>query len=132
MTILTISAACLIDPQGRLLLVRKRNTRFFMLPGGKQEPDEDALTALRRELNEELELDLEPAALTPLGQFRAPAANEANTWVEAQVFIATLNQPVAACAELEALAWWHVQQPFDAPTAPLVEAHVLPALLTRR
>ena len=54
-TTLHIAAACLFDEQGRLLLVRKRNTRFFMLPGGKREADEDALSALERELFEELE-----------------------------------------------------------------------------
>ena len=52
---LQIAAACLFDERGRLLLVRKRNTRFFMLPGGKREADEDALSALERELFEELE-----------------------------------------------------------------------------
>lgn len=54
-TTLHIAAACLFEEQGRLLLVRKRNTRFFMLPGGKREADEDALSALERELLEELE-----------------------------------------------------------------------------
>ena len=49
-TTLHIAAACLFDERGRLLLVRKRDTRFFMLPGGKREPGEDALSALEREL----------------------------------------------------------------------------------
>lgn len=44
-TILNI-AACLFDASGRLLLVRKRATRALMLPGGKAEAGEDALTAL--------------------------------------------------------------------------------------
>ena len=52
MNTLTISAACLIDEAGRLLLVRKRNTQAFMLPGGKAEPGEDAISALSRELAE--------------------------------------------------------------------------------
>lgn len=38
MTVFRIAAACLLDAQGRLLLVRKRGTRAFMLPGGKHEP----------------------------------------------------------------------------------------------
>lgn len=79
MTTLTISAACLFDDAGRLLLVRKRNTLGFMLPGGKAEPGEDAITALIRELKEELNLSLPVQALQPLGQFRAAAANEPDT-----------------------------------------------------
>ena len=56
MTTLIISAACLLDDAGRLLLVRKRNTQAFMLPGGKAGPGEDAIAALTRELKEGLNL----------------------------------------------------------------------------
>lgn len=128
MTTLDISAACLIDTDNRLLLVRKRNTRAFMLPGGKREPGESAHEALRRELQEELELSLPSDALSPLGSFRAAAANEPDTWVEAQVFVARLEQPVAPAAELEELAWLAPGQPLPDTLAPLLREQVLPAL----
>lgn len=128
MTILDIAAACLIDPDNRLLLVRKRNTQAFMLPGGKREPGESAHEALRRELLEELELSLPTEALSPLGSFRAAAANEPDTWVEAQVFVARLEQPVAPAAELEELAWLAPGQPLPDSLAPLLREQVLPAL----
>ena len=66
---LHIAAACLIDDDGRLLLVRKRGTRVFMLPGGKREALESPLQTLARELDEELNLQLPDAAFTPLGHF---------------------------------------------------------------
>lgn len=128
MTTLDIAAACLIDADHRLLLVRKRNTRAFMLPGGKREPGESAHEALRRELLEELELNLPAEALSPLGVFHAAAANEPDTWVEAQVFVARLEQPVAPAAELEELAWLAPGQPLPANLAPLLREQVLPAL----
>ncbi|WP_236211119.1 NUDIX hydrolase [Metapseudomonas otitidis] len=128
MTTLDIAAACLIDADNRLLLVRKRNTRAFMLPGGKREPGESAHEALRRELLEELELSLPAEALSPLGSFRAAAANEPDTWVEAQVFVARLEQPVAPAAELEELAWLAPGQPLPDSLAPLLREQVLPAL----
>lgn len=128
MTTLDIAAACLIDADNRLLLVRKRNTRAFMLPGGKREPGESAHEALRRELQEELELSLPAEALSPLGSFRAAAANEPGTWVEAQVFVARLEQPVAPAAELEELAWLAPGQPLPDTLAPLLREQVLPAL----
>ncbi|MFE1814330.1 NUDIX hydrolase [Metapseudomonas otitidis] len=128
MTTLDIAAACLIDADNRLLLVRKRNTRAFMLPGGKREPGESAHEALRRELQEELELSLPADALSPLGSFRAAAANEPDTWVEAQVFVARLEQPVAPAAELEELAWLAPGQPLPDSLAPLLREQVLPAL----
>lgn len=128
MTTLDIAAACLIDADNRLLLVRKRNTRAFMLPGGKREPSESAHEALRRELQEELELSLPADALSPLGSFRAAAANEPDTWVEAQVFVARLEQPVAPAAELEELAWLAPGHPLPDTLAPLLREQVLPAL----
>jgi 8-oxo-dGTP diphosphatase len=128
MTTLTISAACLFDEAGRLLLVRKRNTQGFMLPGGKAEPGEDALTALTRELQEELNLSLPAHALQPLGQFRAAAANEPDTWIDASVFQARLPHPVSAAAELEELRWLAPDDVLPATLAPLLREHVLPLL----
>ncbi|SFJ17724.1 ADP-ribose pyrophosphatase YjhB, NUDIX family [Pseudomonas guineae] len=128
MTTLIIAAACLFDETDRLLLVRKRNTQAFMLPGGKAEPGEDAITALTRELQEELNLSLAAHALQPLGQFRAAAANEADTWIDASVFQARLAHDVSAAAELEELRWL---APGDVPPdtlAPLLREHVLPLL----
>ncbi len=128
MTTLTIAAACLIDDAGRLLLVRKRNTQAFMLPGGKAEPGEDAITALTRELEEELNLSLPANALQPLGQFRAAAANEADTWIDASVFQARLPHSVSAAAELEELRWLAPGEVPPATLAPLLREHVLPLL----
>nr|WP_238589608.1 NUDIX domain-containing protein [Pseudomonas toyotomiensis] len=128
-TTLHIAAACLFDERGRLLLVRKRNTRFFMLPGGKREAGEDALSALERELLEELELQLGADALQPLGQFQAPAANEADTWVQADIYRAALHHAVQPAAELEELRWLDTTLPLPDDLAPLLREQVLPALL---
>ncbi len=118
---LSIAAACLRDAEGRLLLVRKRGTRFFMLPGGKREPGEEPLAALERELWEELRLRLAPATPNILGRFRAAAANEADTWIDAWLYEASLTEAVAPQAELEHLHWWDPRTAPDVPLAPLLE-----------
>lgn len=124
-----IAAACLLDDAGRLLLVRKRGTQAFMLPGGKHEPGETSVQALLRELGEELDLHLATAALTPLGQFQANAANEPEMRVDAEVFIAALPHAVQPAAELEELAWLDPAGDYPHNLAPLLREQVLPALL---
>lgn len=128
---LNIAIACLFDEHGRLLVVRKRGTRFFMLPGGKAEPGETALQTLRRELAEELALSLEDRDLESLGQFRAPAANEPNHQVQAQVFVGRLPHPVSVQAEIEEMGWLDLEPCHRDDVAPLLRTQVLPALLER-
>ena len=62
-------AAALADADGRVLLQRRAPGRamagLWEFPGGKVEPDERPEAALVRELEEELGIEVEPAALTP-------------------------------------------------------------------
>ncbi len=54
-------AAAALTKDGLLLLTRRKSGKFagkWELPGGKLEPDETAETACRREIAEELELEL--------------------------------------------------------------------------
>ncbi|MCQ4315409.1 NUDIX domain-containing protein [Stutzerimonas zhaodongensis] len=129
--ILRVATACLLDEVGRLLIVRKRGTRFYMLPGGKIEQGEGSLDALRRELHEELGLDIGASALQPLGHFRSRAANEPDHWVEADVFIGNLKGPAKAQAEIETVAWLKLHAQLEGDLAPLLREQVIPALLQR-
>lgn len=107
--VVRVVAALITDPQGRLLLVRKRGTEKFMHAGGKPEADETVRGALVRELQEELGLTVAEAALAPLGPFVTDAANEPGHRLEAEVFRLPLPTHVAAAlephAEIEELRW---------------------------
>ena len=81
-----IVAALIRDEQGRVLLVRKRGTAAFMQPGGKRDPGEDDVTALARELDEELGCQVLPETFAALGTFECVAANEPDRQVNAAVY----------------------------------------------
>jgi 8-oxo-dGTP pyrophosphatase MutT (NUDIX family) len=107
--VIRVVAALVTDPDGRLLLVRKRGTDRFMQAGGKPEAGETARGALVRELSEELGLDVAEGALEPLGPFVTDAANEPGHRLEAEVFRLPLPSGVADAlephAEIEELRW---------------------------
>jgi mutator protein MutT len=124
--VLRIAAAMLVRADGRTLLVRKRHTKAFMQPGGKIDGGETARQALVRELREELGISVNIQSLVPLGQFSAPAANEAGVTIDAALFMVECDQTVQPAAEIEEAVWIELDAPRDFPIAPLTKTYVLP------
>lgn len=100
-----ISAALIDDDAGHILLVRKAGTEFFMQGGGKPEAGEDPFAALRRELQEELNLKIDRRETPFLGRFIASAANEPGVDVVADLFhVRRKFQPLPS-AEIVETVW---------------------------
>lgn len=121
-----IAAALIDDDRGRLLLVRKAGTRWFMQAGGKIEGEESARSTLRRELREEIGLDLDVESVRYLGRFSAPAANEPQSTVQAELFHVRTSHVPAARSEIAEALWVEHAQAELMPLAPLTRDHVLP------
>ena len=124
--VIRIVAAIAIDDEGRMLMVRKRGTAAFMLPGGKPDFGETALDALEREIGEELGCGLEPAGCRSLGIFRAAAANEPGFTVEAELFAVTLRGDPRTSGEIDAMLWVDPDGDLPSPLAHLARDHALP------
>ncbi|WP_209305630.1 NUDIX domain-containing protein [Microbacterium sp. dk485] len=122
-----VSAAVIVDAEGRLLLVRKAGTTAFMQPGGKPEPGESPSETLSRELAEEVGVSVAPADLSSLGTFTAAAANEPGFVVVAEVFAADIgSQHPAVGAEIAELRWVGADDADGIDIAPLAREHFLP------
>lgn len=123
-----VSAAVILDDDGRLLLVRKAGTTAFMQPGGKPDPGENGAETLSRELEEELGLRIAPDELRALGTFTAAAANEPGFLVVAEVFAADLgDQHPSIGAEIVELRWVSRGDADTLEIAPLAREYFLPA-----
>ncbi len=121
---ISVSAVVLTNDDGEVALVRKQHTTAFIFPGGKPEPGETGRQAAIREVSEELGVDLTTDELEHLGGFTTPAANEAQTQLRSQVYMAALptGQQAHAQAEIAQLIWVrpdHVEPPAGTRLAPL-------------
>ncbi len=124
-----VSAVVIRDAQDRVLVVRKRGTSKYMLPGGKIEAGESPAQAAVRELHEEVGAELEPDSLLFLGEWTAPAANEPDHTVHGHIFEHPWIDGLAVRAEIEDLLWLHPDEMSDRDDlAPLLVTRVLPAL----
>ena len=121
-----VVVAVIRDHAGRVLLVRKRGTKAFMQPGGKLDAGEDDITALSREISEELGCALDPESVLPLGAFDAVAANEPGFRVKANLYRVDVTGEILPSREIDEAIWVDPAWPPDIHLAPLTRDHVLP------
>lgn len=123
--VIRIVAAVVLDDRNHVLVVRKRGTTAFMQPGGKIEPGETPVQALRREIREELGAGVVEESIRPLGHHDAAAANEPGHRVAADLFLVTLDERPQPGAEIVEMAWVDPHAPGDIELAPLTVGAVL-------
>jgi 8-oxo-dGTP diphosphatase len=114
--------------ENRLLLVRKRGGKSYILPGGKLEAGENDLEALVREIDEELGCALDRETLVFLGAFSDVAADLTNTLVVVRLYGAQLVGAPKPKSEIECLTWFAPDLSEPVTLAPSIQNQILPFL----
>lgn len=90
----------------RVLLARSHGKSALYLPGGKRDRGESDIDALRREIAEELDAQIQDAFVKPFGEYVAPADGKAaDVSVKLTCYTAALTGSPRASAEIAELVW---------------------------
>lgn len=127
--IVYVSAAALVDAQGRILLARRPEGRpmagLWEFPGGKIEPGETPEAALIRELKEELDIGISFLDLAPL-TFASHDYSSFHLFMP--VFLCRAWKGAPRSKEMQELTWVYPQDlnqytmpPADIPLIPLIQ-----------
>lgn len=123
MNVITVAAAVILNDQNQLLLVRKKNTQYFMQVGGKLECNEAPEKTMLREIAEEISTSAQIQQF--IGRFETLAANEAGHQLVSYVYQVNLDQTPKMDAEIAEMKWINLD---DNQTllAPLTKEVVIP------
>ena len=113
----------ILNDQNQLLLVRKKNTQYFMQVGGKLECNEAPEKTMLREIAEEISTSAQIQQF--IGRFETLAANEAGHQLVSYVYQVNLDQTPKMDAEIAEMKWIDLD---DNQTllAPLTKEVVIP------
>lgn len=127
-TLLVVVAAALIDPDNRILLQKRPQGRpmagLWEFPGGKLDPDELPEAALRRELAEELGIEVAPDALHP-ACFASEALDDKHLLL--LLYRCERWQDEPKPLEAQELGWFSIEQMYRLPMPP-ADLPLLPLL----
>lgn len=131
---ITIASAMILNNNKEILLVRKEGSTFFQLPGGKVNNNETHFETLKRELFEEIHLEIEEPNCIFLGNHETDAVNEKNTRVCGNLFevIDTNIDNIQIQNEIEEMAWISQSNYKDYKWAHLAEEFILPIWLKKQ
>nr|WP_297307857.1 NUDIX domain-containing protein [uncultured Flavobacterium sp.] len=134
MNTITIASAMILNKKNEILLVRKKDSTYFQLPGGKIKTNETIIETLQRELQEEINLSVKEKNCVFLGNHQTEAVNEKNTIVIGNLFevIDTNIDSIKIQNEIEEMVWLNASNYNNYKWAHLAEEFILPIWLKKQ
>lgn len=126
-----LANALVTNSKNQMLAVRKKNSNYYQMVGGKLEKQETILQTLQREFLEEIGLDISQHEIQFLGEYETLAVNEKNTLVHANVFHVKLNDQdvIKISKEIEEYVYINKSDYQNYQLAHLLEEFSLPIWL---
>ncbi len=122
-------AAGIIIKDRKFLVTRSKGKNFFISPGGKIELGENKHSALKRELYEELQIEVDISDLKDLDTFYALAQGRENTYLRMDVlFVNKWTGQIAPSSEVEEIMWIDSNLPPNIELGSIFKHDVLPIL----
>lgn len=123
MKVITVAAAIILNEHQQLLVVRKKNTEFFMQVGGKLEPNEQPEVTMLREIHEEIGCEAQIESF--VGRFETMAANEPDHQLISYMYHVSLHEQPHVEAEIAEMKWIDIDDQ-DTLLAPLTLEVAIP------
>jgi 8-oxo-dGTP diphosphatase len=127
----TVKYGLVILRDKKFLINRKHNTKLFLMPGGKPNPQESVKDCLAREMMEEHKVGLIADSVKHFGDFEDKAANEPDTIISIRLYIGEVKGEPTTNSEIEELRWFGKG---DDPRilAPSIKNKILPYLIKHK
>jgi len=112
----------------KILLNRKMDTDYWLLPGGKPEGKETPEECIIREVKEENNVEVDVKTLKHFGDFEDDAANEKNTKVHVGAYIGKIKGTPKPGQEIVQQKWFSKNDEL-AKLSPILKYKIFPHLI---
>jgi 8-oxo-dGTP diphosphatase len=124
-----VKIALAVIRHGNLLVVREKDSGFFILPGGCSGVSEDDRATLSREISMGLGCRVDVITLRYLGEFSDRASDEAGTMVRVRLYVGRLVGEIARRSGIKEARWFNPKRDKTNALAPSIKNKIIPCLL---